>query len=166
MKSWHSTGFLSSVFRIHSWLKSRHDNNKKNTFLLCAPSLAQTWPADSAIIPLPSFKWKKIPLNAKYHNTGYNSHSVWNGRWFTKDKWMCVVASWSLPPPMMKRAGPLCRSQYHVEYSSMEDMMQAIRVLGVAWFNARLLFAYAGIRDCFLQCQGWLALGGGWLGFP
>lgn len=40
------------------------------------------------------------------------------------------------------------------ECSSIEDVMQAIRVLGVAWFNARLLFGYAGIRDCSLRCQG------------
>lgn len=98
--------------------------------------------------------------------TGYDLKSVWDGSWLTEDKWMQVVVFWPLPPSTMKRAGPLCKSRYHGECSSMEDVMQVIRVLGVAWFNARLLFAYAGIRDCFLRCQGWLALGGGWLGFP
>lgn len=105
-----------------------------------------------------------------------NSPQMWHNRvklplclrWHVTQRGQVNVSGpiLGLPPPLMKRAEPLCRSRYHWECSSMEDVMQAIRVQGVAWFNARLLFAYAGIRDYSLRCQGWLAVGGGWLGFP
>lgn len=111
------------------------------------------------------FPCNTIPAQQNFPRMNWKClHSVSGGKWLTEGKWMWAVASWALPPPMMKRVGPLCRSRYHRECSSIEDVMQAIRVLGVAWFNARLLFSYAGIRDCSLRCQGWLALGG-WLGF-
>lgn len=155
---------------IYNRLKSRNHHSKdlakKHLFLRIHP-LVWTWPAESAYIngsrSDPSHA--TIPTRQKFPQLlHYRVKLPFYLRWqVTQGMW--VVASWALPPQRMKRAGPLGRSRYHGECSSMEAAMQAIRVLGVAWFNARL-FAYAGIRDCSLRCQGWLAFSGGWLGSP